>query len=101
MRFLIHQSLRQIAVGVDAAVAEERPVGARDIDGGEVDFVDEDFLFLEAGLGDDLARRVGDEALAPELDAVPADGRFVADAIRHGDVAAIRHGMRALDGFPG
>ena len=47
----------------------------------------------KAGLGDDLARRIRDEALAPEFDAVAADGRFVADAIRHRDIAAIRHGV--------
>ena len=75
-------------------------MGARDIDAVEIDFVDENFLFLNTRLGDDLARRIGDEALAPELDAVAADGRFVADAIRDRNITTVGHGVRALDRFP-
>jgi len=36
-----------------------------------------------------LALVLATKALAPELDAVAADGRFVADAIDHRDVAAL------------
>ena len=70
------------------------------VDGFEIDFVHEDLLFFDAGLGDDLAAGVGDEALAPELDSVAAYRRFETDAIRHRDIAAVRNGMCALDGFP-
>lgn len=39
---------------------------------------------------------VGDKALAPEFEAVAADGRLVADTIDRGDVAAVGHGVAAL-----
>ena len=52
---------------------------------------------------DDLAERIGDEAAAPELDAVARDaGRLlVADAVDRGDVDAVGDRVRALDGLPG
>jgi len=56
-------------------------MGARDLDRGEIDFVHEDLFFLEARLGDDLPGRVGDEALAPELDAVAANRAFEAHPV--------------------
>ena len=92
-RKLVNQPFGQIAVGINTPVAKKGPVGARNVDRVQVDFVDEDLFFLDARFRDDLAGRVGDEALAPELDAVAADGSFVADAICHGDVAAIGHGV--------
>src|ERR1700728_1048463 len=39
---LVDQPLGQVAVGINAAVAQEGPVSARDIDRGEIDFLHDD-----------------------------------------------------------
>lgn len=90
-------------VSVDSAVTEEWPVLALDFDFSEVNRNDEDFFFSFGSTGEDLARGVGYEALAPELDAVAISGWdfFETDAVGGGDEAAIGDGMGALDGFPG
>src|SRR5690349_18125815 len=98
---LIAQAPGQITVGVDAAVAEEGPMGAGHVHFVEIARDDERFLFVDAGFSEDSARGIGDEALAPEFDAVAADGLFKTDAIGHRDEAAVRDGMTALDHFPG
>src|ERR1043166_8627241 len=95
----VDQPLRQIAVGIDAAVTEKRPVCARDIDFAEVDRHQKIFFFVHAGLGDDLARCARDETLSPELDAVAARGTLESDAVRAGNVATIRDAVAALDQF--
>ena len=66
----------------------------------EVGFDDEDFLGGRRRLRDDLPSRIDDETLPPKLNPVTAVRRFVADAVGHGDVAAIGDGVGALDGFP-
>jgi len=63
----VAQTARQVAVGVDAAVAEERPDAAEFALLHEVAVGEEDFLLLDGSAGDDFAIRVGDEALTPEL----------------------------------
>ena len=60
------------AVGVDPAVAEERPVAAGVFAEGGVAVDDQDFFAIGAGSGDDTAEGVGDEGAAPELDAAVA-----------------------------
>jgi hypothetical protein len=75
-------------------------VGTGDIDGGQVDFVDDDLLLFDAGLRNDLPGGVGNEALAPELDAVATDRCLETNAVGDRDVAAVRDGVRALDGLP-
>src|SRR5690606_7964665 len=66
----VDEAAREVAVGVDAAVAEERPLGAEHVDAREVQLDREDGLFVGRGAGDDAAVGAGDEALAPEVDAV-------------------------------
>jgi hypothetical protein len=51
------------------------------------------------GFGEDFAGGAGHETLAPEFNAFAREF-FVADAIGHGDVAAVGDGVAALDGFP-
>src|SRR4051812_32907748 len=65
-----------------------------------IDLGREDFFLVDGGFGDDDPVRSADETLAPELDAIAAGRRFVSDAIRHRDVAAVRDGVCALDRFP-
>ena len=66
-----------------------------------------DFFLVDRSLGDDLPVGRGDEGLAPELDAVFADGFavgledfFDADAVGGADVAAVGDRVAALDQFP-
>src|SRR5262245_31294859 len=96
----INQPPRQVAIGVDAAVAQERPVRARDVNLREIDGDGENLLLIGARLAENLAAGAGHEALSPELEAIAADGAFVADAVGHGHVAAVGHGVRSLDDFP-
>src|SRR5690606_34801368 len=71
---------QQVAVGVDAAVAEEGPDATHVLAAAEVDLAGEDGG-VAAGLGDELALRPQHVAVAPEVDARRADRRgFVADA---------------------
>ena len=99
-KMLVDQPFGEIAIGVDAAVAEEGPVGAGLVDFAEVEFDDEGFVFFDAGFGEDFAGGAGDEALAPELDAVAGEF-FVADTIGDGNVAAVGDRVAALNDFPG
>ena len=98
---LIEQSLLDPAVGVDAAVAQEGPVGAVFVDPLPNHVGEDGFFAIDARLGQDLAARGDDDALAPGFDPVTAGGRFVADAVYCGDKAAVRDGVAALDRFPG
>src|ERR1022692_1133874 len=68
---LVVEALRQVAVGVDPAIAQEGPVRARRVDLGEVDRRQEDLLPRRGGPREDLAARARHEALAPELDPGP------------------------------
>src|SRR5688572_5090583 len=97
---LVDQTLREIAVGIDAPVAEEWPVRARDVDFAEIERHEEVLFFLHAGLGDDLPGRARDETLPPELDAVTAGGTFQTDAVCDRYVTAVRDAVTALDQFP-
>ena len=66
---LVQEPFGYAFVGVDAAVAEEGPVLAGDFDEFGVQVGDQDLFFVVAGLGEDAAEGVGDEAATPELDA--------------------------------
>src|SRR5262245_43692388 len=96
----IHHPPCQPVIRVDAAVAQERPVRSRDIHLAEVNRYEQRLLLVGAGAGENLAERAGNEALAPELQAVSACGAFVADTIGRGDIAAVGDRVTALNQFP-
>lgn len=73
MRLAHEEAFGKIAVRVDAAVSQEGPVGAGELDFGEVAIDDANFFAVDAGAVDDLAVGLADEALTPELQAVFAD----------------------------
>src|ERR1035441_7772957 len=97
---LVVEALRQVAVGVDPAIAQEGPVRARRVDLGEVDRRQEDLLPRRGGPREDLPARARHEALAPELDPGPPGQLFVPDPVAHGHEAAVCHAVRALDRLP-
>jgi hypothetical protein len=99
---------RQIAIGINPPVPQERPVRAAELDLGQIAVHQHDLFLVDAGALDDLTVGGGDEGLAPELDAVLVDGaavgtadQLVADSVGGADVAAVGDGVGALDGLPG
>ena len=98
---LIDQALIDFGVSIYAAVAQKRPVRALLVHPAPIDFGDHDLFPVDGTLCDDFAVRAANKALSPEFDPVAAGRRFVTDAIRDGDVTAVRDGVTALDRFPG
>ena len=96
----INESLRQISVGINPPVAQERPVRARHVHLAEVNGHNQNFLFARAGPGKDFAGRSGHKTLSPEFNA-PAREFFMADTINDGDVTTVGDSVRTLNGFPG
>src|SRR5205085_5221700 len=64
----VNQPTGDAGVGVDAAVAQERPVPPHGLLVLAVAGDDQRLLVGARGLGQDDAERIGDEAAAPELD---------------------------------
>src|SRR5579859_6785096 len=77
-------------IGVNAPVAEERPVSARLFGFLRVAFDDEDFFFFASGLCCNLSKRIGDERVAPEFQAGISLGgiAFVSDSVHNSDVCS-------------
>src|SRR5277367_3782184 len=99
---LVNEPLGEIAIRINPAVAQERPVRARHVHFGEVNGHDQNLFLVRRSFGEDFAGSSGDETLSPKFKAVAthAGNFFVADAVRHGDEAAVGDGVRALDSFP-
>ena len=72
---LIHKPLGEIAIRINPAVAQERPVRARHVHFGEVNGHDQNFFLVRRGFGEDFAGGSGHETLAPEFNAVAAARR--------------------------
>src|SRR6266852_4076036 len=90
-------------IGVDAAVAQKRPVAARFLTLGGIAFDDEDFFLVVRSFGDDLAKRIGDKGISPELQSRVAffGFAFKSNAIDDAGVNSISDGVAALNRFPG
>src|SRR4249919_1628017 len=90
----VAESLEQVAVGVDATVAQEGPDAAHVLAAAQVDVGDQQFRRIARGFGDELALRAEHVAAAPEIDAASADGRrLVANAIAGQHRQPVRDGM--------
>src|SRR5690606_18773798 len=97
---LIAEAVGEVAVGVDAAIAEEGPPAAgllADLGG---DFGNQDFFLIAAGLGDDAAERIGHEGMAPEFKAA-FFGPLMTNAVDGADEDAVGDGVGTLHGLPG
>src|SRR5262249_45874228 len=90
-------------IGVNAPVAEERPVAASLFGFLRVAFDDKDFFFFAPGFRCNLAKGIGDERVAPEFEAGIAVGGipFKANAIHNSHVCSIRNRMGSLNRAPG
>src|ERR1700674_46160 len=96
----VDQPLIDSGVGVDAAVAQEWPVGSRFVHPVPFDLGHDGLFAVHARLRDDFAAGRHYKTLAPELDPVAAGGSFVTDAIHRGDVTTVRDRVTALHRFP-
>jgi len=103
MGLFAQPAIQDRTVGIDAAIAEKRPVAASVFALCGIAFDDKDFFFVVGGFGGDLAEGIGDERISPEFKAGVAVGglTFEADAIDDGDVDAIGDSVSTLNGFPG
>ena len=89
----VEQTLLEAGIGVDAPIAQERPVRPMFVDPLPVNFRGHNFFAVNRSFGDNFPVRAADETLAPELYAIASSGRFMPNTIRHCDIAAIRDRM--------
>lgn len=108
----VEEAAGDALVGVDAAIAEEGPVAAGIFEEFEVYFGGEDFFLVVAGLGEDAAEGIGDEAAAPEFQArafgalhgnaiVGYIALLEAYAVDGSDEDSVGDGVGSLHGLPG
>src|SRR5579863_5326985 len=88
----------QWSVALRTAVAEKLPDLADFGNHVEIEIGDHDFIFVAAGLGDDLAARIAEITLSVEF--ADAPGLFDANAIDGADEVTVGDGMSRLLEFP-
>src|SRR6185312_14058171 len=93
---LIAPTLDQVGVGIDAPVAQEGPVLPRLLDQIEIARGGHRFFLPLAATRQNLSRGIGDETVAPELDAIGGESlargvgvALGADAVGRGDEDAV------------
>src|SRR5438128_1358482 len=86
----IEQPLLDSRVSVDPAVAQKWPVCPMLVHSGPIDFADHNFFFPDRTFCNDLAIWAADETLSPKFNSIAASRRFVTDAVRGSNVAAVR-----------
>src|SRR5712692_9147438 len=91
-------SARDFSVGFRAAVAIELPGVADFLDFVEIQFGDEEFILVAAGLLDDFAARVAEVAFAVKFADFP--GSFGADAVDGGNEIRVGYRVSGLLEFP-
>src|SRR5258708_37038763 len=89
---------RQGAVGFRTPVAIKLPDPPYFLDHVEIEIGDQHFVFVAAGLGEDLAARIAEITLAVKLADVPRF--FPSHAIDRTDERAVRRGVCGLLEFP-
>ena len=89
---------RDFAVGFGAAVAIKLPGIADFLNVVEIEFSDEQFVFVAAGLRDDFSARIAEITLAVEFADFPRS--FCADAIDGSDEVLVGDGVGGLLEFP-
>src|SRR5207247_3048257 len=70
------------------------------VDASPIDLRRHNLFLIDRTFRDDFAVRPAHKALSPKFNAISTDGCFVADAVRHRDVASVCDGMTALDRLP-
>jgi len=86
---LIDHALFDACIGIDSAVAQKWPVRTLFVNASPIYVGGHNFFAIDGTFRKDFAVRSGHKALTPEFNAIPTDGRFVADAtIPIADLAA-------------
>ena len=67
---LVNVTSSEIAIGIDAAVAQKWPVGSLRVESAEIGFDNQNFFLIDGAFLQDHSRWISHETLAPELDAV-------------------------------
>jgi hypothetical protein len=60
-------SLKYRGVGVDAAIAQERPISARFLYACGIAFDDQNFFLVSGRFREDAAKRIGDKGMTPKF----------------------------------
>src|SRR6188768_611504 len=99
----VAKALEQIGVGVDAAIAKERPYPPHRFAALHVDVGDQEFAPVGFGLRKNFTLRPGNETRSPELQAAIAGAwrGFEAEAVAGEHGQAVCNGVAALHGTPG
>src|SRR6202035_4453918 len=91
----INQPVCDLAIAVDATVAQERPIAANLFHGSQIDRADQDFFFVMRAFRDDMAEGVAEKRSSPKFQSV-SRGRgaadvavFMSDAVYHRYVDSI------------
>src|ERR1019366_2247564 len=98
-RASLEPSLQDGRIGINAAVAEERPVPANLLDAAGIAFHNQDFFLVRGRFGEHLSKRIANEGMAPEFEAALGSA-FESDAIHGRNEHAVGNGMGTLDGAP-
>src|SRR5216683_7893235 len=88
----------QRAVRLRTPVAIKLPDLSHFLDHVEIEIGDQHFVFIAAGLGEDLAARIAEVTLAVKLSNVP--GLFPTNTIDRTDEVSVRRGVSGLLEFP-
>src|SRR5436309_14152731 len=76
--FFVNHAAGDGSVGVDAAIAEEGPIAANLFQMAQVNFADQDFLFVMRCFCQNSTERIAEERSSPELESL-AGSRIAAD----------------------
>ena len=101
------EPLGEIAVGVDAAIAQKRPVSAAEFHPREITIRHQHLFAIDRPAGHDRSVRGGDERLTPELDPIRMDRLtidavhdLVPDSVGRAHETAVGHRVTTLDELP-
>src|SRR5579872_3929580 len=103
----IYESLAEVCVAVDAAVAQKRPVPANVFQFPQVALRQQDFLLVVGGFGQDASKGVAQEGASPKLQALarraaaPDIAPLMSHPVDDAHKNAVGNGVRTLDGAPG
>src|SRR5690554_4042025 len=102
MRSIVDESTADVVVGIDSAVAQERPLRSKSVEVAVVEVGNDQLLLVDRRARDDASVWRCNEALSPELDSGrPVRRRLESHAIYRGDEATVGDGVRALRHLPG
>src|SRR5690606_9776489 len=97
--WLVPKSFGDVAVGINTAIAEERPPATGLFAPFWIDLGGDDFFFVGACLRYHIAIRISNKTIAPEFNAA-IFGTFMANAVNRADIYAVGNGVRTLHGHP-